>query len=228
MRAGIGIIPKLHLVTTQNRKSEGRRKRIIISGADERRIFSALERLAKDGDFESLRLRAMVYLLWDGAIGAREALTLDLEDVVADPDAKRSPRIVSEVDLQSERKSRSFMMSDRVRTALLEYLRVAKADGRLRGDGFHGPLFVSSSKVGHRITRHTALDSFRAFLRYAAKVSTSYLLDDVVGTGRARFLQAAEGDVELLAEHAGISVFSASAYREASTKSTRDVLKKLR
>lgn len=211
--------------------SEGRRKRLLISRADEKRIVAGLERSVRKGDFTALRTRAFVYLLLDGATGAKEALYLDCEEVVANPEAARVPRIAGEVTqrpCEANRFSeRTYRLSARVRGALLDYLKAARGGDWIAGEGFHGPLFMSVRKIGKRISRHTAIDSWRDFLTEWAKVETDYRLDDVVYTGRMRFLEAAEGSSELLSDHAGISSKAATTYLEAPKSSPKDVLAKL-
>lgn len=210
--------------------NEGRRERILIGRRDEKRIFAALERWAKKEQFERLRTRAFVYLLLDGAAGGKVALYLDCEEVVSDPDAVRVPRIVGEVVQRpceaNSFSSKKFGMSARTRGALLDYLKVARAEGKIEGEGFRGPLFMSVRKIGKRISRHTALASWRTLLA-EAKVDTGYSLDDVVYTGKLRFLEAAEGSSELLSEHAGISSKAATTYLKPPKSSTRDVLARM-
>lgn len=212
------------------KKKGGRRKRVAIGRSDVKRILAALERYAKEGSFEGLRTRALIYLLLDGGAGANLALWLNCEEVVVDSGAVNVPRIVRRVVQRSceanSYSGRDFSISERVRGALLDYLKVARREGKIAGDGFTGPLFSSVTKIGKRISRHTAMATWRTLLA-DAKVREEYILDDVVYSGKLRFLEAADGNSELLSSHAGISEEAAATYRDAPESSVGDVLARM-
>ena len=187
---------------------------------DVTRIVGALERWAKNDDFVALRTRAFVYLLWDGALRTKGAVWLNAEEVVEDPRASRI-QVVEEVVQRScegnNYRGRTFLMSDRARAALVDYLKVARSGGWLaKEDRLEGPLWISTHHIGtqQRMSQRTAMQAWRTFLKGVSGVSEQYQLDDVVLTGRVAVLRAAKGSTDVLSEHSNISPKWAGQYRE--------------
>lgn len=195
------------------------RKSVVIEPADEGRITKALEQLGSSGDFAGLRTRAFVYLLWDGALRTKAAVWLNAEELVKDPSASRVHVVKQAVQRPCEGnqyRERAFLLSDRARDAIADYLKAARDEGWLaNGDRFKGPLWISTHHKGTqtRMSQRTAMQAWSSF-QEDVKVSRDYQLDDVVLTGRIALLQAAKGSTDALAEHAGISAKSAGHYRE--------------
>jgi integrase len=212
------------------------RKSVVIEPRDQNRILAALERWAETGDFVALRTRAFVYLLWDGALRTKAAAWLDADEVVKDPAASRI-HVLQEVTQRAcegnNHRERTFLLSDRVRGAVAEYLKLARGEGWLaNGNRLEGPLWISTHHRGtqQRMSQRTALQAWHTFLE-AVDVSREYQLDDVVLTGRVAFLQAAKGSTDVMSRHAGISPKWGGSYREHLFKSpsstARDVISAL-
>ena len=200
-------------------KSTGHsRKRVVVHEADERKIWAALQRWASTEDFVALRTRAMIALLWDGALHVRAAVDLNIEELAS---LSRGQIEVAQEARQrpcegNRYKARNFPLSERTRDALGTYLEVVLRDGWLPGAGLQGPLFLSSRHHGRgrRVSRRTAVHSWRTFQQDHVKLSREYQLDDIVFTARLAFLQAGS-DPELLSEHAGFSELTATRHRTA-------------
>jgi integrase len=212
------------------------RKSVVIDPADEARIIQALERLGSSGDFAGLRTRAFVYLLWDGALRTKAAVWLNAEELVKDSSASRV-HVVKQATQRAcegnQYRARTFLLSDRARDAIADYLKVARSEDWLaNGERLEGPAWISTHHRGTqaRMSQRMAMQAWRSFVD-DVKVSREYQLDDVVLTGRIALLQAAKGSTDVIAEHAGISSKSAGHYREhllSSPSSTaRDALSRL-
>lgn len=217
-------------MTKKDQSSQGRRKRRLITEADQQRIIEALEVSAKSEDFIALRLRAFVYLLWDGAVRTRAALALNIEEVI-DDSAKGRIRIAERARQRPCEENRfgghEFYFSPRARKAIADYLKSAEATGRLPGGKLKGALFLSSRHVGEapRCPVRSILASWRRFLQDAGS-SAEYQLDDIVYTGRIAYVDAAEGDTSLLSQHAHITEKQAATY-QAQTKRSQRVAKNI-
>lgn len=213
------------------------RKSVRIEPKDESRILAALERSASTEDFVALRTRAFVYLLWDGALRTKAAVRIDAEEVVKDPQSTRI-HVVQEVVQgpceANQYRERKFMMSDRTRGAIVDYLKAARSNGWLaNGQRLEGPLWIATRHRGtqQRMSQRTALQAWTTFLEGLNGVSRDYQLDDVVLTGRIAFLQAAQGSSESLSQQTGLSPQWASHYREhlldSPSSTPRDVMSQL-
>ena len=139
------------------------RKHIVVQPSDATRIVAGLERWAEDDDFVALRTRAFVYLLWDGALRTKAAVWLNAEEVVEDPRASRI-RIVEKIAQRScegnNFRAHTFLISDRTRGALADYLKVVRSGGWLaKSDRLTGPLWISSHHHGtqQRMSQRTAM-----------------------------------------------------------------------
>lgn len=205
------------------------RERIVIEARDEARIFEALEQWARTEDFVALRTRAFAYLLWDGALRPTAARLLNVEDVLASPGSGRL-RVANKAVLRAsgDDEERVFLLSDRAREGLSDYLRVVRDDEWLP-KGLRGPLFLSSYfyGTGKRVSNRTLTHCWNLALKQAG-IPRKYTMEDIVYTGRVRFLEAAQGDAELLSDHAGISSMWAAQYAKEldahAKQSSRDVL----
>ena len=207
-----------------------------IDQADQNRIFTALERLPDKEGLVGHRTRAFVYLLWDGALRTGAALWLDIEELVKDPTASRI-RVVQEPVMRpcegNKYRERRFVMSDRARDAIADYLREARSGGWLANESrLAGPLWISTYPVGtqQRMSRRTAMAAWKTFLEGVPNVSDDYQLDDVVLTGRVAFANAANASPELISEHAGIGTKAAARYSDHMASrpgSARDVMTQL-
>ena len=182
------------------------RDRIVIEPKDEKRIFDALEQWAATEDFVALRTRAFVYLLWDGALRPTAARLLNVEDVLVSPGSGRL-RVATKAVLRASEgyEERVFLLSDRAREGLADYLRVIRDDEWLP-KGLRGPLFLSSYfyGTGKRVSNRSLTHCWNLALNQAG-IPRKYTMEDIVYTGRVRFLEAAKGSAELLSDHAGIS-----------------------
>lgn len=212
------------------------RKRILISPFDEKRIHQGLEHYAQNRDFEFMRLRAYVYILWDGVIRPRTALGLNIEEVVKDPTARRIT-IVDEARMRpcefNRNRELTIALSERTQGALREYLQVVRREGWVKTPTLRGPLFMSSrvKRSGARMAERTPRNLWSSFQRDYIDERLSYTLDDIVFTGRMAFLQMAGGDVNLLLEYADVNVSTAYLYaQELDTvlaPTVRDIMSKM-
>jgi len=209
---------------------------ITIPQVDQNRIIAALERLPDKEGLVGHRTRAFVYLLWDGALRTGAALWLNIEEVVKDPAASRI-HVVQEPVMRpcegNKFRERRFVMSDRARDAIADYLKEARSGGWLaNASRLQGPLWISTQAVGaqQRMSRRTAMVAWKTFLEGVAGVSEDYQLDDVVLTGRVAFAKAANASPELMSEHAGIGAKAAARYSDhlpSRPGSARDVMTQL-
>lgn len=207
-----------------------------IHQADQNRIIAALERLPDKDGLLGYRTRAFVYLLWDGALRTGAALWLDIEEVVKDRAASRI-HVVQEPVMRpcegNKYRERRFVMSDRARDALADYLKAARTGGWLaNGSRLEGPLWMSTQPVAaqQRMSRRTAMVAWKTFLEGVPGISEDYQLDDVVLTGRVAFAKVANASPELISEHAGIGTKAAARYSDhlpSRPGSARDVMTQL-
>ena len=127
-------------------------------------------------------------------------------------------------------RERRFVMFDRAREAIADYLKEARSGGWLANAGrLEGPLWISTQPVGtqQRMSRRTAMQQWKTFLEGVPGVSPDYQLDDVVLTGRVAFATAANASPELISEHAGIGTKAAARYSDhmpSRPGSARDVM----
>jgi hypothetical protein len=207
-----------------------------IDQADQNRIFAALERLPEREGFVGYRTRAFVYLLWDGALRTGAAVCLNVEEVVKDPNATRIHVVEEPVMRPCEGngyRERRFLMSERTRGAIADYLKEARRGEWLaKGSRLEGPLWIATYPAGEqpRMSRRTAMQAWKTFLEGVSAVAPDYQLDDVVLTGRVAFAAAANASPELISEHAGIGTKAAARYSDympSRPGSTRDVMSQL-
>ena len=215
-------------------KSVSKRKRVEIPSQDARVICRELDSQAGTGDFVSLRNRAFVYLLWDGALNTQAALALNVENVVRGPGQLRVVEQVVPPPCEANRyRELRFFLTKRVRGALADYLRVVRDDGWLPSPRLEGALFLSTYNkgTGQRITRRAITAAWRSFLRDRTNVPTDYQLGDIVYSGRMAIKRAAGGDSSVLSAHASLSDgWADRAYRgqpEAPTSAVKEALAKL-
>ena len=204
-----------------------------IDQADQNRIIAALERLPEKEGLVGHRTRAFVYLLLDGALRTGAALWLDIEEVVKDRASSRI-HIVQEPLMRpregNQYRERRFVMSDRTRDAIADYLKEARSGGWLaNASRLEGPLWISTQPVGtqQRMSRRTAMVAWKTVLEGVPGVSQDYQLDDLVLTGRVAFAKAANASPELISEHAGIGTKAAARYSDhmpSRPGSARDVM----
>jgi integrase len=213
---------------------KGKRPRVRIVPEDEKFILTLLERWATEtGEFVALRTRAFVLLLWDGSIRTKAALALNAEDVVQDPKSRRitvRKNVIERPCEENRYRKRSFVLSERTRAALTDYLRAVRAGGWLPSERLEGPLFLSSTErgKGQRLSARSAIHWWDLFQSKAIKGTTrEYQLDDVVYTGRLAYLEASGGDSESLSDHSGISRRWAAEYRSDHKLSPAEVMAKL-
>jgi hypothetical protein len=211
------------------------RKSVVIAPADLTRIFDELERRARSGDFLALRTRAFVYLLADGVLKTKAAIWLNAEEVVQDPSGKRIRVVQEAVQRPSEAnqyRKRKILMTDRTREAIAEYLAVARNEGWFPHGRLKGPLWIATEHRGtlQRLSQRTAMAVWRKFLD-EVNVAQDYQLEDIVFTGRVRFLELAKGNLDVLVEHTGVSRGTAALYREhllqSPSSTAREVLSEL-
>ena len=205
----------------------------MLPAGDYKRLLEALDRLKAEGDLISLRTRAFVRLLLDGALIAKAALELNVEEVVRNPAAPRI-RVQMEVHQRpndsNRYRGRDFLMTEPARQALADYIKVARAEGWFRGGKKpHGPLFVSTQHhgTGQRLKRLAAIAAWKTFqAEYLHGRECDYNVDDLVETGRTRFAKAAGGDTKAISEHTSISSRSAAKYAEHGI-SAQDAVERL-
>jgi site-specific recombinase XerD len=207
-----------------------------IDQADQKRLLAALERLPEKDGFVGHRTRAFVYLLWDGALRTGAAIWLNVEEVVKDRTASRI-HVVEEPVMRpcegNKYRERRFVMSERSRDAIADYLRAARRDGWLaNASRLEGPLWISTYPVGtqQRMSRRTAMQAWKTFLADLPGISDDYQLDDVVLTGRVAFANVANASPELMSEHAGIGTKAAARYSDHMASrpgSAREVISQL-
>ena len=200
---------------------------------DEKRLLQALDRSGDTGALVALRTRAFVLLLWDGSLRTSGALALNVEDVVKDPKARRPTVLKTVIQRACEAndyQARKIALSARAQDAIADYLRGAQLRGLLPPQRLHGPLFLAdvNQEEGQRLSKRSAIHCWEMFqLKQVSGCSRIYQLEDVVYTGRLKFMKAAGGDTELLSNHAGLSRRWAAEYRHDSNLSPEDVMEKL-
>ena len=199
---------------------------------DEKRLLRALDRWADSGALVALRTRAFALLLWDGSLRTSGALALNVEDVVKDPKARRPTvlkKIVQRPCEANAYRARTIALSARAQDAIADYLRGAQLRGLLQAQHFHGPLFLAEvQEEGKRLSKRSAIHWWETFQqKHVSGCSRAYQLEDVVYTGRIKFIKAAAGNSELLSNHAGLSRRWAAEYRHDSNLTPEDVMEKL-
>ena len=207
-----------------------------IDQADQKRLIAALERLPEKEGFVGYRTRAFIYMLWDGALRTGTAIWLNIEEVVKDRTSSRI-HVVEEPVMRpcegNKYRERRFVMSERARDAVADYLKEARRDGWLaNASRLEGPLWISTYPVGtqQRMSRRTAMQAWKTFLEGVPGISEDYQLDDVVLTGRVAFANASNASPELISEHAGIGTKAAARYSDHMASrpgSARDVMAQL-
>lgn len=208
-----------------------------IDPRDMKAIMAGLDRWASDGDFVALRTRAFACVLADGALRTKSAVWLDADEVVKDSSAGKISILQKVVQRPCEGnnyRGRSFLLSDRSRNAIADYLRVARDDGWLQNpERLAGPLWIAWQYRGtqQRLSQRTVTQAWNAFLAEHVKLSRDYQLDDLVLTGRLNFLAAARLNTEVLSEHTGLSERSADSYRthllSSPSSTARNVMSRL-
>jgi integrase len=216
-----------------NVRPKGKRARVPIESRDEMRLLRALDRWAGTGTLVALRTRAFVLLLWDGSVRTSGALALNVEDVVKDPKSRRLTvlrTIVQRPCEANDNRARSIALSARAQDAMADYLRGAQQQGVLPPQRLQGPLFLAAlqHEKGKRLSQRSAIHCWEMFqLQHAPECSRIYQLEDVVYTGRLKFMKVAGGDIESLSSHTGLSLRWAAEYRDGSHVSPEDVMAKL-
>jgi integrase len=216
-----------------NIRPKGKRTRVPIEPGDEKRLLRALDSWADSGALVALRTRAFVLLLWDGSVRTSGALELNVEDVVKDPKARR-PTVLKTITQRAceanDHQPRQIVLSARAQDAIADYLRGAQLRGLLTPQRLQGPLFLADvqQEKGQRLAKRSAMHSWEMFqLKQVSGCSRIYQLEDVVYTGRIKFMKAAGGDIEMLSTHTGLSRRWAAEYRHDSQLSALDVMEKL-
>jgi integrase len=216
-----------------NVRPTGKRARVPIEPNDQKRVLRALDRWADGGTFVALRTRAFVLLLWDGSVRTSGAIALNVEDVVKDPKARRPTvlkKIIQRACQANDYRARTIALSARAQDAIADYLRGAQLRGLLPPQRLQGPLFLADvgQEEGQRLSKRSAIHWWDTFQqKHVTGCSRMYQLEDVVYTGRLKFVKAAGGDTELLSDHAGISRRWAAEYRHDSNITPEDVMEKL-
>lgn len=159
-----------------------------ITPADWSALCEQLERAARSGDLEALRLRALILTAHSGAIDLRELLALDLTSVL-DPKAPHrrrfwteSPRYMRLLRDPSDARQRRTRPKRRTPPVLyrgaagpvLEYLRASLRAHRVkwslpRAPLFHGPALepVPARTVQHQFSELQRAAGFPARYRFA-------------------------------------------------------------
>ena len=191
-----------------------------IALGDQLRLMAALDRLPQTEGVVGWRTRAFAYLLLDGALRTGAAVMLNIEDVVRDPASQRI-HVLEEATMRpceaNKYRKRTFVMSDRARAGIADYLKEARTAGWLaRPSRLQGPLWIASYPVGEqsRISRRTAMHSWQSFVSTVGGIDPDYQLDDLVFTGRLAFAEAAGSSPQLISEHAGITTKAAARYSD--------------
>jgi len=213
-------------------RPKGKRARVPLEAADQKRLLKALDLWADSRALVALRTRAFVLLLWDGSVRTSGALALNVEDVVKDPKARRVTvlkTIVQRPCEANDNKARTITLSARTQDAIADYLRGVQLRGLLP-QRLEGPLFLADvyQDGGQRLSKRSAIHWWETFQqKHVSGCSRIYQLEDVVYTGRLKFVRAAGGDTDVLSEHAGLSRRQAAEYRDETTTTPGDVMKKL-
>jgi integrase len=199
----------------------------ILSPEDEARLWTALQTHWAEGGFVPLRNRALVTLLWDGGLSIGAATRLRCEHAVPEPSVLRvAKEMVLGPSAQTRYRRRRCYVSQRAREALAEYLRVARAEGRLAGGKlFKGPLFPSTHDPKSPITAQ-ALGP--AWAKLVAEAGLPHVpLEAVVHTARQRLLEAAGGDHSVLTDQTGLTGQASQRYRVQSGRTPEQILRAL-
>jgi len=199
----------------------------ILSPEDEARLWTALETHWTEGGFVPLRNRALVTLLWDGGLSIGAATRLRCEHVVPDPSLLRvTKEMVLGPSAETKYRKRRCYVSERAREALVDYLRVARADGRLAGGKqFKGPLFPSTHDPKTPITMQAIRPGWGKVVQQAGVAHAP--LEAVVHTARQRLLEAAGGDHSVLTDQTGLTGQASQRYRVQSRRTPEEILREL-
>jgi integrase len=158
-----------------------------ISDYDMRSIITALNN-PRQGvtDFVAARMQAVFYLLWGSALRLSEALGLNKDQVVTNPDADE-PKIVKNGSFRPTQVGKNigsqFLLPGAARFAIDRYLRLLKKKGWQSDNGWRGPLFITvrgqKGKKNHkRLTKRTA-EKFWKQLQRRAGIEKPYSLHDL-------------------------------------------------
>lgn len=172
-----------------------------ISKDSEKRIIASLTREAAGGDLVALRTQAIALLLWDGVVRTRGAVALNRTDFR--PRRKHGQLRVD---------GREVTLSPRAVAALDAYVRrCPKPPQPLSSES--APLFLSTRQPDKRLSQRTAVHAWRRFLADCVPEFEFVQLDDLVFSGRLRFMRSGHGIEELIA-HAGVSREWANHFRD--------------
>lgn len=122
------------------------------------------------------------------------------------------------------------MLSARAQDAIADYLRCAQQRSLLPPQRLRGPVFLADvqQKKGQRLSKRSAIHCWEMFqLKHASGCSRIYQLEDVVYTGRIKFMKAVGGDIGTLSSHTGLSRRWAAEYRHDSKITPEDVMANL-
>lgn len=181
--------------------TENSRKCAEISADEEARIVAAFDDWTASGDVIALRTRALAYLLWDGGMRTQAAIDLDLADVCMG---------MCRVQKKFQVGNRTVVIGSRASRSISAYL--AAVFGK-NGPAlpYDGPLFSSSKNSKTRMSKRTAIHCWHEFLE-TPPGKLAYQLDDLVFTGRLKFLRQVGGNTAALAAHAGVTLAWAGQY----------------
>jgi integrase len=199
----------------------------ILSPDEEARLWTALGTHWAEGGFVPLRNRALVTLLWDGGLSIGAATRLRCEHVVPDPSILRvTKELVLGPSAETRYRRRRCYVSERAREALVDYLRVARADDRLAGGKkFKGPLFPSTADPKTSITVQAIRPAWGKLVNEAGVAHAP--LEAVVHTARQRLLEAAGGDHSVLTDQTGLTGQASQRYRVQSGRTPEQILRAL-
>jgi integrase len=199
----------------------------VLSPDEEARLWNALKTHWSDAGFVALRNRALVTLLWDGGLSVGAATRLRCEQVVPDASLLRvTKEMVLGPSAETKYRQRRIYVSQRAREALVDYLRVARAEGRLAGGKqFKGPLFPSTQDPKTPITVQAIRPGWGKLVQQAGVAHAP--LEAVVHTARQRLLEAAGGDHSVLTDQTGLTGQASQRYRVQSGRTPEQILRAL-
>lgn len=190
-----------------------------IEDSDRARVLSTSAKWASSGDFNALRTHALVLLAWGSALRLKEAIALDLDQVLEDPTSEKIGRLRASAFVRPEqskgsRKGKStwtsaglFLITKQARAALRAYLEECIKRGWLTLPAPKGtPLFItikggrtkgalSRQRLSKRAAQHTW-----GQLQLRAGIATAYNFQDLRHDSLTRIGEASDGNVFRVAQ----------------------------
>ena len=174
-------------------------------------MLSTLDKWAAGDDFNAVRTRALVLLVWGSALRLKEAIALDLSQVLEDPSSSSIGRLRGSAFVRPEQSRGDsaglFLITKPARAALRVYLEECIKRGWLALPATKGtPLFItikggrtkgalSRQRLSKRAAQHTWTQ-----LQLRAGIAGAYNFQDLRHDSLTRIGEASNGNVFQVAQ----------------------------